>query len=243
MGEYSPVLNRGRLRFAPRLVPTVAALAAALLFAALGNWQLGRAAEKRALAADFARPGLTLELGAPTAGMPRYQRVMARGRYDAAHQFLLDNMSDAGRPGVQVLTPLLLGNGSAVLVNRGWRPFGATRQSLPDVAVPDGPRAVTGRLDELPRPPIDLASPPAAGWPRLVQYPDIEELSSALGRELHPRVILLDPAEPDGYARDWAVPGTAPERHLAYAVQWFAFAALAIAIWLATGLRRRTPAP
>lgn len=237
MREYSPVLNRVRSRFAPRAFPTLTAVAAGLLCVALGNWQLGRAAEKRALAAEFAGSGPTLELAA-AAGMPRYQRVIARGSYDAAHQFLLDNMSHAGTAGVQVLTPLLLGNGGAVLVNRGWRPYGATRQSLPEVAVRDGLRTVTGRLDELPRPAIELDAAPAAGWPRLVQYPEIDELSSALGRELHPRMILLDPGEADGYVREWTVPGTAPDRHLAYAVQWFAFAALAIAIWFATSLRR-----
>ena len=57
------------------------------------------------------------------------------------------------------------------------------------------------------------------------------ELSAALGRELAPRQVLLDPAVPDGYVRDWVVPGTTPDRHLGYAVQWFAFAALAAAIW------------
>ncbi|MGH8249449.1 MAG: SURF1 family protein [Steroidobacteraceae bacterium] len=239
MREYSPVLNRVRSRFAPRLVPSLAALAAVLLFVALGNWQLGRAAGKRALAADFAASGPALVLNAGGATLPRYQRVTVRGNYDHERQFLLDNMSHAGRPGVQVLTPLLLDDGEAVLVNRGWLPYGATRQDLPDVAVTDWPRRVTGRLDELPRPPVELESPPAKGWPRLVQFPRIEELSSALDRDLKPRVILLDADQPDGYVRAWTIPGTAADRHLGYAVQWFAFAALAIAIWFATSRRRQ----
>jgi len=238
MPKYSPVLNRSRLRFAPRAPATIAAIVAALAFSALGNWQLGRATEKRALTAGFSRQDPAVELRALPDDAPRYQRVAARGNYDPEHQFLLDNMSHAGQAGVQVLTPLVLSNGSAVLVNRGWQPFGATRKVLPAVAVPDGLRTVSGRLDELPRPGIRLDAPQAAGWPRLVQYPRMEELSAMLGRELRPRMILLDAGLPDGYVREWTVPGTTADRHLAYAVQWFAFAALAAAIWLALSFRR-----
>lgn len=238
MPKYSPVLNRGRLRFAPRVLATVAAIAAALAFAALGNWQLGRAQEKRALAADFAREAPAIGLRMLGDDAPRYQRIVARGSYDPTRQFLLDNMSHAGRAGVLVLTPLVLSDGGAVLVNRGWQPYGRTRETLPAVTVAAEPRAVAGRLDDLPRPAIRLDAPQTAGWPRLVQYPRMQELSAMLDRKLYPRMILLDAALPDGYVREWTVPGTTPDRHLGYAVQWFAFAALAIAIWVALGLRR-----
>ena len=98
---------------------------------------------------------------------------------------------------------------------------------------------VDGRLDELPRPGIELAAPEGKGWPRLVSYPRMEELAAALGHELHPQRILLDPRDPDGYVRNWRVAGTSAERHLGYAIQWYAFAATAVAIWFALGLRRR----
>ncbi len=238
MAKYSPVLNRGRWRFAARPVATLATAAAVVAFFALGNWQLDRAAEKRALAADFLRPRAALELPPAGAALPRYQPVIARGSYDGGRQFLLDNRSHAGAAGIEVLTPLLLADGSAILVNRGWLPFGADRARLPDVAVGADPRQVAGRFSELPRAPVELAAPPAAGWPRLVNYPRDEELAAMLGRELRPGMILLDPAEPDGYARDWSVTGTTPGRHLGYAVQWFALAATAAAIWVAISLKR-----
>jgi cytochrome oxidase assembly protein ShyY1 len=66
----------------------------------------------------------------------------------------------------------------------------------------------------------------------------MEELAVDLGRELAPRQVLLDPAVPDGYVRDWVVPGTPADRHLGYAVQWFAFAAVAAAIWLVLSVRK-----
>ena len=51
-------------------------------------------------------------------------------------------------------------------------------------------------------------------------------------------MILLDASEPDGYVRNWVVRGTTPDRHLGYAVQWFAFAALAAAMWFTLSLRK-----
>ena len=229
----------GRLgRFAPRAVPTALAVGAVALFAALGNWQLGRAAEKRGLAADFAAGGPPIEWQQLPPDAPRYQRVRLRGHYDPAHQFLLDNMSHESVAGVHVLTPLLLDDGSAVLVNRGWAPYGPTRQDLPAVEVGSEKRTIVGRLDELPRPGIWLKAPPAAGWPRVVQYPKMPELAAALGRELAPRQVLLDPGVPDGYVREWTVTGTTVDRHIGYAVQWFAFAAVAAALWVVLSFRK-----
>lgn len=238
MGEYSPVLNPRRFRFAPRPGATILTAVAVVLFASLGNWQLGRAGEKRALAADFAGGGPTIEWRQLPPDTPRYQRVTVHGQFDPAHQFLLDNMSHDSVAGLQVLTPLLLDDGSVVIVNRGWVPWGRTRDVLPDVSVGAEPRTVVGRLDDLPKPGIWLKAAPATGWPRLAQYPRMEELATALGREVAPRQVLLDPAVPDGYVRDWLVPGTTADRHLGYAVQWFAFAAVAAAIWLVLSFRK-----
>ncbi len=238
MGKYSPVLNLCRRRFEQRPIATAATAAAVLLFVVLGNWQLGRAAEKRALDEEFTRAEPALPLPPASVAVPRYQRVTASGNYDTDHQFLLDNMSESGRAGVHVLTPLLLSDGKAVLVDRGWVPFGASRDSLPDVAVAGTSRTVAGRLDQLPRPSIRLTAPPGNDWPRLTSFPEMNELANQLGRNLHPQLILLDPQDADGFVRNWHVPGATSLRHLGYAIQWFAFAATAIAIWFALGLRR-----
>jgi len=232
------VLNPRRLRFAPRPSATLFTLVAACAFIALGQWQLNRAAGKRELAEDFAGTGPALALPADSRHWPRYQRVTARGRYDNSHQFLLDNRIRGGRAGVDVLTPFVLDGGGVVLVNRGWQPLGATRDKLPDVTVSPETRVIAGRLDELPRPGIVLEAPPSTGWPRLVSYPTADQLAAQLGRTVEPRIILLDADEPDGFVREWRLPGTTPGRHLGYALQWFAFAATAVAIWLALSLHR-----
>ena len=213
--------------------------AGAALFLALGFWQLGRAAEKRTLAAAFAAPWIPGPLPHGSATLPRYRPVVVRGHYDSAHQFLLDNMTHAGRAGVQVLTPLVLADGRTIIINRGWTPLDPTRKVLPDVAVPENDREVAGRIDYLPRPGIELAAELPAGWPKLLSFPRMEELATALRRQLHPQLVLLEPAAPDGYIRDWRPAGLGAERHLAYAVQWFALAVTALVIWIVLGLRTR----
>ena len=64
------------------------------------------------------------------------------------------------------------------------------------------------------------------------------ELAAALGRELAPRQVLLDPGVPDGYVREWSTTGTTADRNTGYAVQWFAFAAVAATLWIVLSFRK-----
>ncbi|MGC1730607.1 MAG: hypothetical protein WA747_14670, partial [Steroidobacteraceae bacterium] len=58
------------------------------------------------------------------------------------------------------------------------------------------------------------------------------------GKPLEPRILLLDPHEPFGFAREWQPPGLPPLRYLSYAIQWWCFAALAVVIWAVVSTRR-----
>lgn len=225
-------------RFAPRPGYSLLALAGLALFLSLGRWQLDRAEEKRSLVAAFEQGGERLqELPAGLAPVERYQRLRARGRFDPARQFLLDNMTFDGRAGFRVLTPLVLEDGRVLVVDRGFVPGSGDRRHLPDIAVGDLPREVIGRADTLPRPGIELTAPPATGWPRIVSFPRIEEIGAALGQAVFPQVLLLDADQPDGYGREWAPPTMGPDRHVGYAVQWFGFAAVTCILWVLLSFR------
>jgi surfeit locus 1 family protein len=76
-------------------------------------------------------------------------------------------------------------------------------------------------------------------WPRRLVYPSAGELRELLDERLPDYQLLLDGSEPDGYLRAWRPYGLEPERHLAYAVQWYGLAAAAAGIWLAVTLKRR----
>jgi len=74
----------------------------------------------------------------------------------------------------------------------------------------------------------------------VTSFPQAKELSAMLRFPLESRVLLLDANQPNGYVREWQPPGMSADRHWSYGVQWYAFAVLAIALWLILGMRRKT---
>jgi surfeit locus 1 family protein len=214
------------------------------LFIRLGFWQWDRGNARQDQWSRFSQgAGKAISLGSlGTDQVPRFQRVTVAGRIDPEHQFLLDNRSHNGNPGYEVLTPLDRPDGRIALVDRGWVPFTGSRRELPKVAPQSsGPVKVTGRTDDLPTAglPMGRAAPQVdGGWPKVTSYPTMNELSAALGRPLEPRIVLLDPQEPDGYVRDWRPPGMQPVRHWSYAIQWWCFAAVTVIFWAVIGRRR-----
>jgi surfeit locus 1 family protein len=221
---------------------TLLTLAGVVLFAQLGRWQWHRADEKRALAAAFVAGAadFSSELGRRSmVDLPRYTQLRVHGRYEPEHQFLLDNMTHAGKAGYQVLTPFRLDDGRLLLVNRGWVALpGERRDVLPEVTVSDtGALNIGGRTDALPV--AGLASGQAApgtdpAWPKRTSFPTMAQLSASLGQSLESRQLLLAPGEPHGYLRDWqdASVGFPPERHVSYAVQWWGLGALSLFLYL-----------
>ncbi len=210
----------------------------------LGRWQLRRADEKRVLFDAFtAGTDATrlIDLGTPR--LPRYQHIEAGGRYDEGRQILIDNMVNAGRAGYFVITPFALTGGGWLLVNRGWVPLGASRAVRPTIPVTSDTRRLLGRADNLPSPGIQMGTREklAPPYPVVAAFPTRAELAQLLGESSWARaadLVLLDPAEPDGYVRSWAPPGFPPMRHIGYAVQWFALALTLLVIYVVTNLRR-----
>lgn len=235
----------GRYEWRPGLWSSLVVVAVFILLLSLGFWQLDRAAQKRALQADFQRRdtagALELHAEASYGREQRYRKVWVKGHYDGQHQFLLDNRVYQGRVGYQVLTPLYLDKGeAAVLVNRGWVPMGQTRDDLPAIPVANEPVIVQGVLDFPPDKVFSLGEGEALdpGWPKVIQWiqPDLE--AAQLQTRLLPVVVLLDPEQPQGYVREWTpVREFGPERHIGYAVQWFACAAMLVALFVWSTLR------
>jgi surfeit locus 1 family protein len=227
----------------------VAVLATALLVAVcvwLGYWQLDRAREKQALIDGFRRGDATsVDITSRSLdGLARYQTVNARGAYEPRRQILIDNMpATDGRPGYRVLTPFRRTTGGAlVLVDRGWVPLGDSREHRPAVDVPDDTREIAGRIDRPPEPGLRMRDAVAADpevWPRVLNYPTTEQLAAALGEPIELQIVLLHPQAPDGYERKWQ-PALRmnPSRHLAYAIQWFAFAFVAVVVLAIASMRR-----
>lgn len=236
-------------RFAPTLGPTLGALLLAALFVRLGLWQWHRGEQRQAAAARFAHGAdQLLELGTKAAAeVPLYQRVSVAGELDGSHQFLLDNRTYKGQAGYEVLTPLKRVDAPLLLVDRGWVPFPGRRAQLPEVSLAaGGPVQLTGRTAALPAPGLALgraAPPPGSSWPKVTSYPDLGQLAAALGARVDARILLLDPASPLAYRSDWQPPGLPALRHFAYAIQWWTFALLTLALWVIVSRRAPSVSP
>lgn len=161
----------------------------------------------------------------------RFRRVTATGDYDAAHQILIDNKVHAGRVGFDVVTPLRMADGRAVLVDRGWIPVGPSRAQLPQSAPPSGTITIDGRVDLPPRNYFELGDRSAPTGP-LWEHLDPARFAKATGIDVLPIVIDATHAgSGDGLVHDFPLPDTGIDRHLSYMVQWYTFAAMALGLW------------
>ncbi|MDX1698105.1 MAG: SURF1 family protein, partial [Thiohalobacterales bacterium] len=236
----------GGFEFRPGFWPTLVTLAIMPVLVGLGIWQLERAAWKQGLVDTSLEttklsPQPLLDV-IEAGGVLDFRPVVARGRYLLDRQLLQDNRIHHGRPGYHALTPLLLeDHDEVVLVNRGWLAMGQTRSVLPPLPGPEGDISVTGIIARLPEKVfrLDAVEEHVAGWPQVIQHVDFEDIERRLQHAVIPVVVLLDAADPHGFARDWRpIYGITPDKHRAYAMQWFTLALVLLVIYIGVNTRR-----
>ncbi len=207
--------------FRPRAWALALAVAGCAAGIALGNWQTDRALQKRAAGASVEQAAL-------------------RGEFDSKYTVYLDNKIYRGRPGYHIVQPLRLAGGKLVLVNRGWAPTGATRDLLPEFRTPAGEIALSGvrlqRFAQAYAPPgfDNLAKPEGRVWQNVTR----EQFSAWSGFALEPYVIEQHSAADDGLVRDWPPAEIGAEKNEAYALQWYALAALSVILFFILNVRR-----
>jgi cytochrome oxidase assembly protein ShyY1 len=204
-------------------------------FLALGFWQLARNHHKQELVrkdkAAYAAPAP--ELGAPPP--PSGARVQARGIYDGAHQVLLRDQSRGDAIGVDVLTPLRLADGEAVLVDRGWVSSGAPTVA-PPIAPPTAGTVVVRGVVNTPRSLSTQDSMTRVGPYTSVPRVDVASLRAAVPYALQPIWIEAQSQQPPpvaGSASPALPTPPAPDsvNHLEYAFEWFALALIPLIGW------------
>lgn len=207
--------------FRPRAWAFALAAAGCAAGIALGQWQTGRAAQKRALAAH--EKHLTL-----------------RGEFLERYTVLLDNKLNRGRPGYEVVQPLKLADGRSVLVDRGWVAAPAHREQLPQIRTPPGVYEIEGRvLEHFPRA-YDPSGMHPAG--RVWENVEVATFAAWSGLALEPYVIEQHSPFPDGLARNWLPPDYGVDMHESYALQWYSLAALSVVLFVVLSFRRVPPA-
>jgi cytochrome oxidase assembly protein ShyY1 len=197
----------------------ILAIATIVAFVDLGFWQLRRHDEKVALRDAVAAAQAMDPIPIEAAPAGTYRRVTAVGTFDGSRQTKVLR-SQGGVSGYHVLTPFLLGDGMAVLVDRGWISLDA------DTPSPFGlPTEIAGTL-----------------WPA--------EQGSGVPESLSPAVRRIDPEIQQKFAdyeflgeyllltghryeaTEFPILPEEPEislgPHMGYAVQWFLFAAVVL---------------
>ncbi|MFD7625354.1 SURF1 family protein [Streptomyces sp. NPDC059851] len=210
----------------------------------LGFWQYHRhehrVAQNELIAANLtAQPVPVTELTSPGHRVPRsdyWRAATATGTYDTAHEVVVRmRTSNNDKVGFHVVTPLVLADGRVVLVNRGWVAGGDDPRAYPPVpAAPPGEVTVTGRLK------ADETSGGSGikdrkGLPdRQVMLINSGQQAASLGRPvLGGYLELTSPAPADGVPEPVADPDhDSIGAHMAYAVQWWLFAASVPVGWL-----------
>ena len=208
---------------------------AAAVCVRLGFWQVSRLHQRQAFRAT-AEARLRMPpvgLGAGTAVGRKgsdtlaYRLAIAAGVFDFTRQVVVVARTVDQVPGVYVVTPLRLADGAAVLVERGWAPSpDAYRVQLDSLSEP-GSAAVKGILLAV------TASREFAlrdtTWPVYTPSDDPTRLSDRYPYPLHPWVLRrTDSGAASSGLRPIPVPLIDNGPHLSYAIQWFAFATIAL---------------
>lgn len=237
------------------VILTLTGLALIPVMIQLGFWQLHRhehrVAQNELISGNLAaRPVAVQKLTAPGRTVPRadtYRPVTATGTYDPRHEVVVRQRTaaDGQKIGYHVLTPLVLENGRALLVNRGWIPAGGDLTEFPQVpAAPAGRVTVTGRL-------MPDETTAASGIkdrkglpPRQVMLIDSRQQAERLGRPVSGGHLQLTATSPETAGDQ---PELLPEPdhdsigpHMAYAVQWWLFAAGVPVGWVVLVRRERS---
>jgi cytochrome oxidase assembly protein ShyY1 len=216
----------------------------------LGRWQLDR---REAVVEDIQRIEANYD-AAPERYVPgmngfdsfdparEWRPVTFSGTYDVGNQVVARNRPLNGQPGYEVLTPLRLDDGTAVIIDRGWLPIGNIEAGRPD-AVPDPP---SGRVEVTARvkpgePAINRGAPEGQ-----VASIDLAALAGRLDYPLQDAAYgLLALERPAAGETPLAAPKPSIDEgpHLSYSLQWFAFGVLAfVGLGYAARAQRRSDA-
>ena len=203
----------------------------------LGFWQLDRAEEKRQLLLQQERQALVPPVPIQTLkeeDLVANRRVSLTGYFDNNKNWLLDNRMRNGKPGYEVISLFILEeNQQKVLVNRGWVPGDISRKTLPSIEPVEGQQHLQASIYISPGKPLTLAEEiQQTQWPKVIQQTDWDYIGQDVEGELLPALLRIDAYSHGAYLTDWQVVNIQPEKHTAYAVQWFVMATVLLLLFI-----------
>jgi surfeit locus 1 family protein len=217
------------------MIAAVVVVGLALLFIRLGIWQLDRLEQRQAenavaterLENEAVDLRVALDNSSGDLSELVFRRVVLTGEFDPTEEVLIRSQVELGTAGFHVITPLVLEDGSAVLVNRGWVPL-----DMDSPPVPATPEAGVQQLDgwvnlTQTRPPLSAQEP--EGELDVLNRVDIDRIAEQVPYELAPVYVVAMGEGSQSLPAVVDPPDLTDEGpHLAYAIQWFGFAAIGL---------------
>ncbi|GIE81547.1 SURF1-like protein [Actinoplanes philippinensis] len=237
-----------RFLLTPRWLGAAAlTIIASVVMVMLGNWQLDRYRERTAIntridsANGVAAVPLTEALAAPTAAgtagpdpgeAVAWTKVTVSGRYDPANEIQARGRTVGSKVGFEILTPLILDDGTAVLVDRGWVPAppGGALESPRVPAAPTGRVTVTGQIHLSESRPAPVERRDGRLDTRRISLP---RLATELPFPVYGAYVLLSEQAPAADPAFVAIPIPHEDswQNGGYAVQWWLFAGMVFVLF------------
>jgi len=208
----------------------------------LGFWQLSRAKEKQIRLEKLANSHVavldSLKLVDPSL-IANFAKVQLQTELAIRINLLIENKIQQGKLGYHVLNVVKdVSSNKHVLVNRGWIEGKANRNELPQIKLPPRDWDIHARIYPI-NSQVFSGDAELENYVKIVRLPVMDVRMKSLLEEkfkieLQPYLLRLDTNVASGFNVNWEWVSMSPDKHLAYAIQWFAlsFAFLLISLFV-----------
>ena len=209
-------------KFKPGKSITIFFIFFASVFFALGLWQIERGQAKANIILEFEN-NLKKDASVFSEDSKKWDKVFINGTWDNSRQMLVDNVINRGVAGYKVLTPFKISNSDTlILVDRGWIPREASRQTLPNIDINNIKEKVFGTLEN-PELGFVLSDILVSGdWPKVSQTKNLNVISKEYNDPLAQFILVADPILKNSLEYLKIIPtNMMPSKHYGYSAQWF----------------------
>jgi surfeit locus 1 family protein len=239
MQKKGNILRRAELIYKIKIRTGFSLLCGSLfiLCCALGVWQVERYHYKKELASSYESRlhSNSIPFSSSNKQKDEFQRFNITGEYHPTFTIFSSRFYQ-DQPGYEVFTAFKPKDDARyLLVDRGWV------KKIPNITQIIGNQAIEGYIKSLNEYVFILGNNILSSSPLIMQKINITEIESITHQLFYPFVLRLDPKSAHGFVRDWIIVSVPPERHLAYAIQWFLFALIILIGYIYASFEKMDP--
>ena len=207
-----------------------------IIFISLGIWQINRSSQKQ----DYLNNNQQYEKLPPiNIGIDNidkiksfyFRKVLVTGTFLDKYQLIYDNQTNNNMVGYYVLTPFKIQNSNKyLLVNRGFKSWSSSgNRKVANIDVTEKLSTIIVRLKPIvKRFVLQSDNIKEKKFPIIIQNINLTKIAIKTNIYFIDALALLAPEQKNGFARSWHTKiSITPEKHIAYAVQWFLLAIVA----------------